>query len=245
MIGRFKNNIFILSKNIEINDFFKNKFYKIRKNKIILYSSAFALINDKIIVLQKGEYETKNISKILFSNHLNEESFLNEFVYENEEFICIHFYNLKFAKCKEFKTEYFSINEAERFVEDFLDKEFKNIKKEPVLLVFNELFFNAYEHGNLGVSFEEKEKLLKENKYLDFLKNSETHELIEICINKITYKNRVYFVCKITDEGEGFDILQKKEALYNGRGVLMSDRICNGVFYNEKGNSVLFFKEIK
>ena len=245
MIGRFKDNIFVLNKNCDIKDYFKNQFYEIKKDKVILYTKAFAFSNDKIITLDKGEYSKKELVKLLFSDKVNKDSFLNDFVYDDDKFIYIHFFDMKYSECKDFQTSFEEVKKAENFIAEFLDKKFDNPLKEPILLVFNELFFNAYEHGNLGLTFDEKEQLLREKKYMDFLKNAKSNKKINICVSKLHYKDKTYFVCKITDEGEGFDLNQNKTALFNGRGLLMSDRICNGVFYNEKGNSVLFIKEIK
>ena len=245
MIGKFKDNVFILNKNIEIDDFFKNQFYEIKENKIILFSPAFIFKDDKIITLEKGEYDLEEINKILFSDEINKEKFENNLIYNDDKFIYIHFFDIKYDKCKYLNTSFEDIKKAEKFLSDFIDERFGNVSKESVLLVFNELFFNAYEHGNLAVSFEEKEKLLEDGKYMEFLKNAKSDKKIYLCVSKLEYKNRQYLIAKITDEGKGFDIKQKKTALYNGRGLLMSDRICDGIFYNQKGNSVIFIKEIK
>ena len=245
MIGRFGENIFILNKNFDIKDCFKNQYYEIKGEKIVLFSSAFALINGKTTILKPNTYYIKNIKKLLFADSINEEFFCKQFIYEGEKFIYIHFYNIKYQKCEEFKTKFEDVKKAEEFLEKFLDNEFKNIKKESMLLIFNELFFNSYEHGNLGLTFEKKEQLFKENRYIEYLKKAKSDKSINVCIGKINYKNNQYLVCKITDEGNGFDLNQNKTALYNGRGLLMSSKISKGVFYNEKGNSVIFIKEIK
>lgn len=245
MIGKFKDNVFILNKNIEIDDFFKNQFYEIKENKIILFSPAFGLIDKKIGLLKEGVYDMTNVPKLLFANYIDEKIFLNKFVYNDDKFVYIHFFDINYNKCKYFNTSFEDIKKAEKFLSDFIDERFGDASKESVLLVFNELFFNAYEHGNLAISFEDKEKLLEDGKYMDFLKNAKSDKKIYLCLSKLMYNNNLYLIVKITDEGEGFDIKQKKTALYNGRGLLMSYRICDGVFYNPKGNFVIFIKEIK
>ena len=245
MIGKFKDNIFILNKNIEIDDFFKNHFYEIKDNKITLLSPAFIFKDDKIITLEKGEYDLEEINKILFSDEINKDKFENNLIYNDDKFIYIHFFDIKYDKCKYFNTSFEDVKKAEKFLSDFIYERFGDVSKESVLLVFNELFFNAYEHGNLSLNFEEKEKLLENGKYMDFLKNAKSDKKIYLCVSKLEYKNGQYLIAKITDEGKGFNVKQKKTALYNGRGLLMSDRICDGVFYNQKGNSVIFIKEMK
>ncbi len=245
MIGKYKGDIFILNKNINMKDYFNNKYYHLKGSKISIFSSAFALIDEKINILNPAIYNIKDFEKVLFSDDMNKKSFFDDFVYENEKFIYIHFYKIKYFKCKNFKTEFSEIKRAEKFLEDFLDLEFVNVQKENILLPFNELFLNAYEHGNLGMDFKDKEKLLKENKYINYLKKSKSDKLINVCIGKFIYKNTIYIVCKITDKGKGFDLKNHQKAFYNGRGLLISDKMCNGIFYNEKGNSVLFIKEMK
>jgi len=118
-------------------------------------------------------------------------------------------------------------------------------------IVFTELFMNAYEHGNLRLGSDDKHQLVEENKYFDKLKKLEIncHKKIEVRINKIQHESSTYIVTKITDEGDGFDthLLSKifrNSKTFNGRGVFISRRNSLGIYYNTKGNSVLYLNKI-
>lgn len=109
-----------------------------------------------------------------------------------------------------------------------------------------ELLINAVEHGNLGLSYEDKSQLLNEGKWQDEIARRLT--LPEYC-NKAA---QVIYQCKpegwfvqITDEGKGFDwrrywqIDPSQATASHGRGIararlLSFDRIA----YNEAGNQV-------
>nr|WP_321266925.1 response regulator [uncultured Sulfurimonas sp.] len=118
-------------------------------------------------------------------------------------------------------------------------------------IVFTELFMNAYEHGNIGLNSAMKHKLIEENLYLDVLKEQEQDcdKQIHVTINKIEYGESHYIVTKIQDEGKGFDtqILSKifrNVKSFNGRGVFVSRSASLGIYYNDKGNSVLFLHKL-
>jgi two-component system, HptB-dependent secretion and biofilm response regulator len=56
-------------------------------------------------------------------------------------------------------------------------------------------------------------------------------------------------VTQITDEGDGFDtqILSKifrNSTKFNARGVFVSRKNSLGIYYNSKGNSVLYLNKI-
>jgi len=119
-------------------------------------------------------------------------------------------------------------------------------------IVFTELFMNAYEHGNLGIKASQKHTLLDEGTYFD-----ELLELEKRCDKKITvdikktFHNKVsYIITEITDDGVGFDtrILSKifrNSQNFNGRGVFVSRKNSVGIYFNAKGNSVLFINKVE
>jgi uncharacterized protein (UPF0335 family) len=110
---------------------------------------------------------------------------------------------------------------------------------------------NAYEHGNFGITSEAKHQLLENNTYFRTLetKESECNKKIKVTINKIEYENNSYIITSITDEGNGFDTKILREIFrnlkrFNGRGVFVSRRSSLGIYYNTKGNSVLYLHKI-
>jgi len=118
-------------------------------------------------------------------------------------------------------------------------------------IVFSELFMNAYEHGNLSINASEKHTLIEDDRYLDTLMKLQKicTKKINVSISKIEYNSSSYIITKIEDEGDGFDtqILSKifrNVKSFNGRGVYLSRSSSLGIYYNEKGNSVLFLHKI-
>jgi len=113
-----------------------------------------------------------------------------------------------------------------------------------------ELLVNSYEHGNLGISYEEKSKAIAE-KRLDRLYHERT--------NDPAYKNRkikIEFILEkdscewiITDEGNGF-ISDKYTELHDndrenehGRGIFISNFHLDELEYIGKGNIVRALKK--
>lgn len=117
---------------------------------------------------------------------------------------------------------------------------------------FRELVLNAFEHGNLGISNAEKHNAIANGDYWDMIEKLEKDckKLIYISIYQTTHFNNNYILTTITDEGDGFDtkilrdILFKKEN-FNGRGVYISKRFSNGIYYNSAGNSILIINKIE
>ena len=118
-------------------------------------------------------------------------------------------------------------------------------------VVFTELIMNAYEHGNLGLTSENKHILLEEDTYFSTLETMERacSKKITITINKINYMDNIYIVTGILDEGDGFDTnilseIFRNKAQFNGRGVFVSRRSSLGIYFNAKGNEVLFLHKL-
>lgn len=119
-------------------------------------------------------------------------------------------------------------------------------------LVFTELFMNAFEHGNLGISAATKHKLLEDDIYFETLAEKEKvcNKKITVRVEKIKHYSSLYIVTQISDEGIGFDTqvlseIFRNSAAFNGRGVFVSRKNSLGIYYNAKGNSVLFLNKIE
>ncbi len=118
-------------------------------------------------------------------------------------------------------------------------------------VVFTELYMNAYEHGSLGIDSMTKHQLLEEDVYFETLqeKEKDCKKLITVQVHKIIYESIEYVITQISDEGEGFDTQTLSEIFrnskqFNGRGVFVSRKNSLGIYYNSKGNEVLYLNKI-
>ena len=115
-----------------------------------------------------------------------------------------------------------------------------------VILGLTELMINAVEHGNLGISYDEKSMLNASNEW-----ESEVEKRLALPANKYKYvsiefrrdEDEISFL--IVDQGEGFDWEQYMEIsssrLFDshGRGIAMANLISfDQIEYLEKGNKV-------
>jgi anti-sigma regulatory factor (Ser/Thr protein kinase) len=111
---------------------------------------------------------------------------------------------------------------------------------------------NAIEHGNLGISYEEKTKALDEDKLNEvILTKSREPELAKRRVTvryRLTHEKVTY---DIEDEGDGFDVSHLPNPgdpenlwLGHGRGILMTRALMDEVIYNEKGNKVTLVKNV-
>ena len=122
---------------------------------------------------------------------------------------------------------------------------------ESIRVALNEILFNAVEHGNLGISFEEKTQLMEGC--------ADYHQAIRDRALNPNYADRhvtleyymdadlVRFV--ITDQGEGFDHSALPDPTdpenllsCHGRGILMTRIYMDEVIYNDKGNQVTLIR---
>ncbi|MFW6307631.1 MAG: SpoIIE family protein phosphatase [Campylobacterales bacterium] len=117
--------------------------------------------------------------------------------------------------------------------------------------VLTELLINAYEHGSLGISLEEKREAVIEDTYDELLsyREKEKKGKIKILVQIVKDREKILVTTKIKDNGNGFDteILENSmfknrgEALKeSGLGILNSSLIAEEIVYNFKGNEVLF-----
>jgi len=118
-------------------------------------------------------------------------------------------------------------------------------------VVFTELFMNAYEHGNLGINTAQKHKMLEDDTYIDTLleMEKECDKKINVKVSKIKHNKNIYIITQISDDGKGFDTqilseIFRNSATFNGRGVFVSRKNSLGIYYNTKGNSVLYISKI-
>jgi CheY-like chemotaxis protein len=119
-------------------------------------------------------------------------------------------------------------------------------ESDSVVLVLTELMINAVEHGNLGISYEEKSILNAEGEWeseilrrLALPLNIDKYATIEF------YRNDKEIKFLIIDQGRGFDWQQYMEICperafdSHGRGIAIANSISlNKIKYLEEGNKV-------
>jgi anti-sigma regulatory factor (Ser/Thr protein kinase)/PAS domain-containing protein len=129
-----------------------------------------------------------------------------------------------------------------------------------------EMLMNALEHGSLGLSFRQKQDMIRGGVYDDFIsartveKSPEFVKEIEISCSIATTsagKQKVLMI-EICDSGSGFNVseifklssfdgnLFKIDAKkYNGRGIFITDNLVDGLYYSDKGNTVHLIKVLE
>jgi YesN/AraC family two-component response regulator len=116
-----------------------------------------------------------------------------------------------------------------------------------------EIILNAIEHGNLGISYEEKSESIQNNKYLDLLESRSSQPDRK--------QKRVFIDCtidhmelsvEIRDQGEGFDFHEfagtesREEILRaHGRGIFLASLYFDRIEYVEPGNTVTISKRFQ
>ena len=117
-----------------------------------------------------------------------------------------------------------------------------------VILGLSEVINNAIEHGNLGISFEEKSNALKASRFYPLAIERANKEPYKDRV--VTVRSRVFPSLKrleyfVADQGVGFDWRslpdpKEKSRLLNrnGRGIMMAKYAFDELTYNEIGNEV-------
>lgn len=113
-----------------------------------------------------------------------------------------------------------------------------------------EMLVNAIEHGNLGITFEEKKMALESNSFRNLLveKLAKAEQYgREVVVTFSRNESSVTYV--IRDQGLGFDPsklpdLDDPESMWleNGRGIQISKALVDEVRYNQTGNEVTLVK---
>lgn len=115
-----------------------------------------------------------------------------------------------------------------------------------------ELIMNAIEHGNLGISYEEKTALQREDKWSSELERRLTlpenlNKYVEVEFKRVseTTKSSEELHIRVKDQGQGFDWLNfdkmpQEKTSQHGRGLTIAKSIVfSRMEFNENGNEVL------
>jgi CheY-like chemotaxis protein len=122
---------------------------------------------------------------------------------------------------------------------------------ESVRVALNEMLINAIEHGNLGITYDEKTRVIEEMlDYPSFVrKRAEGDGMDERKVRLDYYLDSEHVRFVITDEGDGFDHDSLPDPTNpenllspHGRGILITRIYMDEVTYNERGNQVTLIK---
>ena len=111
---------------------------------------------------------------------------------------------------------------------------------------------NSIEHGNLGITAEEKFKATESGTYYELLNERLSDpELSKRTTHiNIDLKDKVLSVT-ITDQGKGFDTSKLPDPTdeehllkLHGSGIFITKMYFSKIEYNEKGNQVTLIKEL-
>jgi CheY-like chemotaxis protein/anti-sigma regulatory factor (Ser/Thr protein kinase) len=112
-----------------------------------------------------------------------------------------------------------------------------------------EMITNALEHGNLGITFDEKSKALEQGRLPElFQERSRMSDSAgrKVCIR--SHLGQDLFEITISDEGAGFDwralpeVAPENLLAYNGRGIFLTKIYFDEVLYSGTGNEVTLRK---
>ena len=112
-----------------------------------------------------------------------------------------------------------------------------------------EMITNALEHGNFGISFDEKNKAIEEGRLAELVE--ERGRQSDAAGRKVTIMSHLapdIFELTVQDEGAGFDwkklpaVAPENLLTFNGRGIFLTKIYFDEVSYNESGNAVTLRK---
>ena len=138
-----------------------------------------------------------------------------------------------------------------RNLKKYLDPETIKIMQ----IALREIIINGIEHGNLGLSFEEKSESMMNDNYFDLIRTRQLEA--ENQSKKVHIEYSIDDECimyVIADEGSGFDYELftrtsqrevNEDLLAHGRGITMAKSVFDEVTYSKKGNHVVLIKYLK
>lgn len=111
---------------------------------------------------------------------------------------------------------------------------------------------NAFEHGNLGISFAEKNLAIEAGTFEELIRErSAKARAAGLTVDVSVEISEGIFKCVIRDQGKGFNwrpYLDSAAApspdVLHGRGVMVVTRIFDRVSYNESGNELTLVKRL-
>lgn len=118
-----------------------------------------------------------------------------------------------------------------------------------VQTALHEMMINAIEHGNLGITYEEKSRLLETPSGLheEFERRAQDPSRSGRRVTVVYQETPEAVTVRIADEGEGFDHASLPDPTQpyesrHGRGILITRVFMDEVRFNEAGNEVTLVK---
>jgi PAS domain-containing protein len=124
-----------------------------------------------------------------------------------------------------------------------------------IRVAIREAIINSIEHGNLGLTFEEKTNSQLDGTYFDLIKERQLDSMFKnkrVYVEYLLNENQVMY--KISDEGAGYDYLAMMKVnpvgkddvlLPHGRGLILIRHAFDMVKFNRKGNQIILVKHFK
>ncbi len=157
----------------------------------------------------------------------------------------------------ELSNDYFNVDRIVCAITYELVTYFTFSDLEKLRLGLAELLTNAIEHGNLGITYQEKNESTESGNFHKLIEKRLSQERMEFLNTNVKLsltKEKLEFV--VTDSGNGFDyykldgrdneIVNIEDILkLHGRGIRMAKMYYDSIVYSGKGNIVTLTKYIK
>lgn len=223
----------------------------------------------KVALFTDGIVESETKDGVLYSAYLNEnfsqspflKSFFNNaYTYLDDFyddvtlfFIRRPFTNIIKEKVYYFPTKYDKLDEASETIrQEMVDCGIDVDRHDSFFTALSECIMNAYEHGNLTITFAIKHELIKNGDYEEELlkKEKNNDKMITIRYVYCNDNESKYIIVGIRDEGAGYPETVFKNAIgdttkFNGRGIKIIDYYTDIFFFSEDRREIFIGIKIK
>ena len=223
----------------------------------------------KVALFTDGIVESETKDGVLYSAYLNEnfsqspflKSFFNNaYTYLDDFyddvtlfFIRRPFTNIIKEKVYYFPTKYDKLDEASETIrQEMVDCGIDVDRHDSFFTALSECIMNAYEHGNLAITFAIKHELIKNGDYEEELLKKEKNDDKMITIRYVYCNDNEskYIIVGIRDEGAGYPETVFKNAIgdttkFNGRGIKIIDYYTDIFFFSEDRREIFIGIKIK
>ncbi len=223
----------------------------------------------KVALFTDGIVESETKDGVLYSAYLNEnfsqspflKSFFNNaYTYLDDFyddvtlfFIRRPFTNIIKEKVYYFPTKYDKLDEASETIrQEMVDCGIDVDRHDSFFTALSECIMNAYEHGNLAITFAIKHELIKNGDYEEELlkKEKNNDKMITIRYVYCNDNESKYIIVGIRDEGAGYPETVFKNAIgdttkFNGRGIKIIDYYTDIFFFSEDRREIFIGIKMK